>query len=338
MQFMRLFSDAGTPYGARHMNGWSGHTYRLVKQDGSWVYVKVQLFTDQGIRNFTAEEAAVIGGQHQEWATADLFEAIENKNYPSWTVKFAIKTEEEAAKYRYNVNDLTKDWPDAQWHEVGKLVLDTNPLNYHEEIEQAHFSPSNMVSGWAPSEDPVLQSRLFSYNDAGRYRLGANYAKLPVNCPMSAVANFDRDGLDSSLGGFGKHANYPSSAGTYKEPGHANAYVHPVIKLPHNTTTFTYEGDAEAIDLEQPRHFYQKELSEHGRQNIAGNFGGALAHVKQPGVVDKTLKLMAKIDERLAKDVHSAIEKAKQAKSTVPTPGGESERKVQMQKQKSKST
>ncbi|PWN33904.1 catalase-like protein [Meira miltonrushii] len=309
MQFMRLFSDLGTPYGARHMNGWSGHTYRLVKQDGSWVYVKVQLFTDQGIKNFTAAEATQIGGENQEWATKDLFDSIEAKQYPSWTVKFAVKTPEEGKKYRYNVNDLTKDWLDATWYEVGKMTLNQNPRNYFDEIESSHFSPSNMVPGWAPSEDPVLQSRLFSYNDAGRYRIGSNYNKLPVNCPFNTVGNYDRSGVMPVTGDYGNQPIYPSSAGTYK-PASKDETVAPLIKLYNNATIETYVGEATDIDYEQPRYFYQH-LSANDKKNLHSNFAGAMSKVTQPNVVSNVIKMFNKIDPNLAKGVTAAIAAAK---------------------------
>jgi catalase len=247
-QFMRLFSPLGTPASARFMNAWSGHTYRLVQKDGSWVYVKVFLESDQGVKNLTAAESTRWGGENPEQATQDLFEAIERGEHPSWTVKMAIKTEEEARNYRYSVLDLTKDWLDAEYQTVGRLTLDQNPVNFHEEIEQAHFSPSNMVPGWRESEDPVLQARLFSYNDAARHRIGANYLSVPVNCPF-ASATFNRDGHMSVDGNAGSQPNYPSSAGTYRlaEP---QAMMSPM--LPSNAHHIMWESTVSDVDYEQP--------------------------------------------------------------------------------------
>lgn len=101
-------------------------------------------------------------------------------------------TPEEAENFRYNVLDLTKIWPHKQFplRPIGKLVLDRNPENYFNEIEQVAFSPSHMVPGVEASADPVLQSRLFSYPDTHRHRLGPNYQQLPVNAPLCPVANF----------------------------------------------------------------------------------------------------------------------------------------------------
>ncbi|KAK0541899.1 hypothetical protein OC845_006849 [Tilletia horrida] len=154
LQVMRLMSDLGTPASVRHMNAWSGHTYRLVDANGNWVYTRVLLETDQGIKNFTAAEAMEAGAKNPANATLDLYQAIASGNFPSWTVSFQIMTKEEAASYKYDILDLTKDWLDVPYHEVGKITLNQNPVNYFEEIEQLHTSPSNAVAGWAPSADP----------------------------------------------------------------------------------------------------------------------------------------------------------------------------------------
>jgi catalase len=148
LQFLRLLSDLGTPYGFRHMHGWSGHTYKLVQNDGSFVYTRVKLESEQGVRNFTDAEAKKQASENDAWATKDLFDAIKEGNYPAWKVSIATMTEEEAANYRYDILDLTKDWLNVTYHDIGRMVLTQNPENYHAEIEQAHFSPSNMVEGW----------------------------------------------------------------------------------------------------------------------------------------------------------------------------------------------
>jgi len=121
-------------------------------------------------------------------------------------------TPEEAEQFRYNILDLTKVWPheDFPLREFGKIVLNENPKNYFAEIEQAAFSPSHLVSGIEPSGDPVLQSRLFSYPDTHRHRLGVNYQQLPINKPIVPVANFQRDG-PASYDNQGSRPNYPST-------------------------------------------------------------------------------------------------------------------------------
>ena len=121
-------------------------------------------------------------------------------------------TPEQAEQFRYNVLDLTKVWShkDFPLREFGKIVLNENPKNYFAEIEQAAFSPSHTVPGIEPSADPVLQSRLFSYPDTHRHRLGVNYQQLPINKPVVPVANFQRDG-PANYDNQGFRPNYPST-------------------------------------------------------------------------------------------------------------------------------
>jgi catalase len=128
-------------------------------------------------------------------------------------------TPEQAEKFRYNILDLTKVWPHSEFplRPLGKLVLNENVQNYFAEIEQAAFSPSHTIPYFEPSADPVLQSRLFSYPDTHRHRLGVNYQQLPVNAPIVPVANFQRDGF-MAFNNQGPRPNYQSSISplTYK--------------------------------------------------------------------------------------------------------------------------
>lgn len=212
-QVMTLFSDRGTPYSFRHMNGYSGHTHKFIKPDGSFVYVQIHLKTDQGIRNLNNEEAARLAGENPDHATQDLFEAIQRGEHPSWTAYVQVLTPEQAEKFRWNIFDLTKVWPHSEvpLRRFGRFTLNRNPENYFAEIEQVAFSPSHLVPGIEPSADPVLQSRLFSYPDTHRHRLGVNYQQIPVNAPLHAFNPFQRDGAMAVNGNYGANPNYPSS-------------------------------------------------------------------------------------------------------------------------------
>merc|ERR1712140_38797 len=153
--------------------------------------------TDQGIKNFTADKADHLAGADPDYSTADLFNAIAEGNFPSWSMKIQVMTLQQAEKFQYNPFDLTKVWPQADYPliPVGKFTLDRNPKNYFAEVEQIAFSPAHMVPGIEASPDKMLQGRLFSYSDTHRHRLGANYQQIPVNCPFAARAkNYQRDG------------------------------------------------------------------------------------------------------------------------------------------------
>jgi len=212
-QVMHLFSDRGTPYSYRHMNGYSGHTYKWIKPDGTFNYVKIHCKTDQGSKTMTNEEAARLASENPDWHTEDLFKAIERGEYPSWTCYVQVLSPEQAEKFRWNIFDLTKVWPQGEvpLRRFGRFTLNKNPQNYFAEIEQAAFSPSHMVPGVEPSADPVLQARLFSYPDTHRHRLGVNYQQIPVNCPLRAFNPYQRDGAMNVNGNYGANPNYPSS-------------------------------------------------------------------------------------------------------------------------------
>ncbi|KAJ4436542.1 hypothetical protein ANN_16573 [Periplaneta americana] len=194
---MTLFSDNGIPDGYRHMNGYGIHTFKMVNESGNVVYVKFHFLTDQGLKNLMSEEGAKITITDPDYYTRDLYNAIANGDYPSWTMYIQVMSHEEANNFRWNPFDDTKIWPEDEYPliEVGKLVLDRNPSNYFADVEQIAFTPSHMVPGIEPSPDKVLQGRLFVYADSQRYRVGSNYLQLPVNCPFAhGVTNYERDG------------------------------------------------------------------------------------------------------------------------------------------------
>ena len=166
------------------MHGYGSHTFKWVNKEGKAHWVKFHFISDQGIKNLTHERAVELAGINPDYSTEDLFQNIQNGNGPSWTFKVQVMPLEDAASYKFDPFDLTKVWShkDYPLREVGKLKFDRNPTNYFAEVEQASFSPAHMVPGIEASPDRVLQARLYSYDDAGRHRLGANY--LQVNCPQ----------------------------------------------------------------------------------------------------------------------------------------------------------
>jgi catalase len=146
-QLMILFGDRGIPDGYRHMHGYYGHTLKLTKEDGSWVYAQFHFICDQGIKTLEAEKAATLS---PDYATKDLFEAIARKEFPSWTLKVQTMTKEEAEKLweekKVNVFDLTHTWSqkDFPLRTIGKMTLNENPENYFSEIELAAYSESQI--------------------------------------------------------------------------------------------------------------------------------------------------------------------------------------------------
>ena len=69
-----------------------------------------------------------IAGINPDHHVQDLFEAIERKDYPSWTAYIQVMTQQQAETYRWNIFDMTKVWPykDYPLRPFGKLSLDRN--------------------------------------------------------------------------------------------------------------------------------------------------------------------------------------------------------------------
>ena len=191
-----LMGDRGIPKTWRNMNGYSSHTYMWINAKGEKFWVKYHFKTDQGIDFLTQEEADKMAGQDADYHRRDLFNSIKSGDFPSWTLKVQIMPFEEAKDYRFNPFDLTKVWPHGDYplHDVGRLVLNQNPTDWHSQIDQAAFEPNNLVPGIGPSPDKMLLARLMSYADAHRARLGVNYKHIPSNQPKCPVRSYSKGG------------------------------------------------------------------------------------------------------------------------------------------------
>jgi catalase len=219
-QITITMSERGIPFSYRHMNGYGSHTYSMINAKGERFWVKYHLKTKQGIKCLSDAEAEAIVAKDRESHQRDLYEAIERKDFPRWTMYLQIVPEKDAAKFPFNPFDLTKVWPHGAYplHEVGVMELNRNPENYFADVEQAAFNPANIVPGLGFSPDKMLQGRLFSYGDAQRYRLGVNHMSIPVNAPRCPFHAFHRDGQMRVDGNYGATLGYePNSYGEWKE-------------------------------------------------------------------------------------------------------------------------
>ena len=195
-QITIVMSDRGIPLAPQYMNGYGSHTFSFWNKKGERYWVKFHFKTLQGHRYLSNEEAEKIIGKSRETYQEQLYAAIERREYPKWKFYIQIMEEEEAFKADYNPFDLTKVWPHMDYPliELGEIELNRNPDNYFAEVEQAAFSPSNVVPGIGFSPDKMLQARIFAYADAHRYRLGTHYEALPINAPKSPKYHYHKDG------------------------------------------------------------------------------------------------------------------------------------------------
>jgi catalase len=306
-------SDRGIPYSYRHIHGFSSHTLSFWNDKGQRFWVKWHVKTNQGIKCLTNEEAAKMP---PHGAQQDLVESIDRGEYPSWTVKVQIMTEAEAQHYHINPFDLTKIWPHRDYPliEIGQLELNRNVNNYFAETEQSAFAPSNLVPGIGASPDKMLQARLLAYQDAHRYRIGANANQIPVNAAKCPVHHYQRDGAmagmclasGSSLNQDGSVNFYPNDRAGEGAPvpdPQVGAPPMPVLEnawiKPHDTSDQDHYSQAgELFRL----------MNEHQKQQLVNNIAEGLAQANS-SVQERMLAQFQQADADYAQRVKVAMSK-----------------------------
>ena len=300
-----LFSDRGTPRSFRNMNGYGSHTFKWYNEDGESFWIKYHFKTDQGIQNFTRQEAEHMKGADPDHATRDLHNAIKQGDYPSWTLQVQIMPAKDAETYRFDVFDVTKVWPHGDYPvmELGRMVLNRNPTNYFAEVEQAAFSPGNFVPGIAASPDKMLHGRLFAYHDAHRYRLGPNYHLLPVNRPKAVkTMNYQRDGYMRFDANGGSAPNYyPNSFGG-PEPDIQAAEPPYEVSGKAARQPYTHPND----DFVQPGNLYRKVMTDQDRDHLIGNIVTHLCNAKKEIQIRQT-KIFSKADTEYGQRVAEGL-------------------------------
>lgn len=278
-----VMSDRGIPKSFRHMHGFGSHTFSMLNAAKERVWVKFHFRSRQGIENLTDQEAAARVAGDRETHGRDLLEAIDGGNFPKWTLYIQVMTEVQARSHKHNPFDLTKVWPKADYPliEVGVMELNRYPENYFAEVEQAAFSPANIVPGIGFSPDRMLQARLFSYGDTQRYRLGVNFNHIPVNAPRCPVHSYHRDGkmrTDGNAGG--KPTYWPNSKGAWI--GDAPELMEPPLRLEGDAAHYDHRVDED--HFEQPGNLFRMMTSAQQQllfENTARAMGDARLEVKQ---------------------------------------------------------
>ncbi|MDR6967743.1 catalase [Flavobacterium arsenatis] len=309
-QVLILMSDRGTPYGYRHMHGFSSHTFSFINKENERFYVKFHFITQQGIRNFTDAEAAEMKSKDMDFAQRDLVENIDKGNFPKWDMKIQVMTEAESKTYHINPFDLTKVWPHGDYPliDVGVIELNKNPDNYFQDVEQAAFAPAHVVDGIGFSPDKMLQGRILSYPDAQRYRLGANYEQIPVNrCPF-ATNNYQRDGQMRVDGNGGSAPNYfPNSFDNIVVD---EAYKEPSLNLDSNVAGwFDRNAEGENDHYTQPGNLYRLLVPEQ-QQNLVNNIVGAMSGIdgpKKEEIINRQLCHWFRADPRLGMGIAQGL-------------------------------
>ena len=318
-----VMSDRGIPASYRNMHGFGSHTYSFWNAAGERFWVKFHFRTQQGIKNLTDAEAAEIIGNDRESHQRDLFEAIERGDFPKWTLYIQVMPETDAEKVPYHPFDLTKVWPKGDYPliEVGEFELNRNPENFFADVEQAAFAPSNLVPGIGPSPDKMLQSRLFNYADAQRYRLGVNYHQIPVNAARCPVHSNHRDGQGRADGNYGGLPHYePNSFHQWQEQPE---YREPPLKISGDADWWNYRDNDDNY-YKQPGDLFRLMTPEQQQvlfDNTARAMGDAPDFIKQRHVDNCT-----KADPAYGAGVQAALRKLGAfAGTTSPNSLGEEE-------------
>ncbi|KAG0460694.1 hypothetical protein HPP92_020991 [Vanilla planifolia] len=199
--FTYLFDDVGIPQDYRHMDGSGVNTYTLINRDGKVHYVKFHWRPTCGVKCLLDDEAVMVGGKNHSHATKDLYDAIAAGNYPEWKLYIQTIDPDHEGSFDFDPLDVTKTWPEEIFplQSVGHMVLNKNIDNFFAENEQLAFCPAIIVPGIYYSDDKLLQTRIFSYADTQRHRLGPNYLMLPPNAPKNAHHNNHHEGFMNFL-------------------------------------------------------------------------------------------------------------------------------------------
>jgi catalase len=213
---MWVMSDRALPRSFRMMEGFGVHTFRFVDAAGASRFVKFHWKPLLGTHAVAWDEAQKISGKDPDFLRRDLWEAIDQGNYPQWELGVQIVDESREHEFDFDLLDPTKLIPEelVPVERVGRLVLNRNPDNFFAETEQVAFHPGHVVPGIDFTNDPLLQGRLFSYTDTQLKRLGGpNFHEIPINRPIAPVHNNQRDGHMRQTINRGKVSYEPNSIG-----------------------------------------------------------------------------------------------------------------------------
>ncbi|VWD53226.1 catalase precursor [Burkholderia lata] len=265
-----LYSNQGTPASYRMMDGNGVHAYKMVNAKGEARYVKFHWKSLQGIKNLDPNQVQEIQGKDYNFLSRDLIESINKGDFPKWDLYIQVLEPEQLAKFDFDPLDATKIWPDIPERKVGQMVLNKNPANIFQETEQVAMAPANLVPGIEPSEDRLLQGRLFAYADTQMYRVGANGLQLPVNRPLAVVNNVNQDGLMNAGKKSGSVNYQPSRLQKRDEQPTARAVATPL------------KGTTQQAKIQSEQNFKQagelfRSFSEKEKADLIETLGGELA-------------------------------------------------------------
>ncbi|WP_350283530.1 catalase [Nitrosomonas sp.] len=298
---MWIMSDRGIPRSYRMMQGFGVHTFRFVNARGESRLVKFHWNPILGTHSHTWEEAVKISGADPDYHRRDLWEAIEQGQYPEWELGVQIFTEEQAEDFSFDVLDATKLIPEEliPVTPIGRLVLNRNPDNFFAETEQVAFCAAHVVPGIDFTNDPLLAGRIHSYVDTQILRLcGMNFHELPINAPLAPVHNNQRDGIHRQAIHHGSVAYEPNSlnGGCPFQTGKAG-----FISFPEPIEGYELRGKSEkfAEHYNQAKLFWESQYPDEKR-HIINAFRFELSKVTVPAIRSRTVSMLRNVSDELA--------------------------------------
>ncbi|WHS27296.1 catalase [Auritidibacter ignavus] len=305
-QVTYLMGPRGLPKSWRNMNGYGSHTYLWYNEAGEKFWVKYHFISQQGVEYLSNEEAQQLAGQDAEFHRRDLMEAIDEGNFPKWDLYVQVMPYEDAKTYRVNPFDLTKVWSKKDYPriKVGVMELNRNPENFFAQIEQAAFSPANMVPGMGMSPDKMLLGRNFAYADAQRYRIGTNFQQLPVNKPIVPVHTYNFEG--------NMWYEHTGARSYYVPNSFEDSYSDEEGVVPSS-----WEADGELVrqaytlredddDFSQPGAMVREVFSQQERDDLVDTVSGDLSQVIEP-VVSNAIEYWKNIDQTVGEAIEKKV-------------------------------
>ena len=310
---MWAMSDRGIPRSLRMMEGFGVNTFRLINAEGEATLVKFHWRPKLGTQSTCWDEAVKIAGADPDYHRRDLYEAIDQGDFPEWEFGVQLFTQEQADALPFDILDATKLVPEEDYpiRVIGRMVLDRNPDNFFAETEQVAFLPTNIVPGIDFSEDPLLQGRLFSYQDTQLSRLGTvNFHQIPINqakgCPFQ---NFQRDGHMQMAVPKGR-ANYEpnslSEAGEDGGPREDPKGGFRTAPIPVEGEKVRLRAESFADHYSQARLFFRSQ-TEIEQAHLASAIVFELSKVSLAHVRERILANLQNVDETLAQRVADGL-------------------------------
>ncbi|WP_137791258.1 catalase [Bacillus sp. E(2018)] len=308
---MWAMSDRAIPRSFRMMEGFGVHTFRLVNDEGKAHFVKFHWKPVLGTHSLVWDEAQKISGKDPDFHRRDLWESIENGDYPEYELGLQIIAEEDEFNFDFDILDPTKLWPeeDVPVKLVGKMTLNRNVDNVFAETEQVAFHPGHVVPGIDFSNDPLLQGRLFSYTDTQLSRLGGpNFHELPINRPVCPFHNNQRDGISRhtiNRGQVSYHKNSLAANTPSPTPEAEGGYVHYQEKVDGRKI----RGRSESFkDHFSQATLFWNSMSEPEKQHLKSAFSFELGKVKSKSVQQQVVDMFGNVSLELATAFAEAID------------------------------